>query len=193
MTHSPPLCTLTVSPAQMWHLPPGVLAASSQGHSSLKGGITFVTLSQITLEKGSYVQNCEVSSNSLILRGLFKSRSLKVLVSFLVWVLLLPSHWFFSPEHKGRVSVRYFVVPFSFQCLSNLCHFINSAVREQKREKWRWENLKQTQNLFKIKEKNNLYFYCLLSAESCLLFLLYLWSNQISPQIKSSTLQSDTS
>lgn len=153
MTHSPPWCTLTVSPAQMWNLPPALLAASSQGHSSLKGGIAFVALSQITLGKGSYVQNWEVTSNSLIFEGFIQIQRSQGFGIFSGLSFASPFSLIFSPEHKGRVSVRHFVVPFSFQYLSKLCHFINSAVRGQKREKWRWENLKQTQNFSKAKKK----------------------------------------
>lgn len=112
-----------------------------------------MALSQITLEKGSYVQNCEVSYNSLIFEGFIQIQKPQGFDIFSGLSFASPLSLIFSPEHKGRVSVRYFVVPFSFQCLPSLCHFINSAAREQKKEKMKVREFKANPKLFKSKEK----------------------------------------
>lgn len=115
-----------------------------------------MALSQITLEKGSYVQNCEVSYNSLIFEGFIQIQKPQGFDIFSGLSFASPLSLIFSPEHKGRVSVRYFVVPFSFQCLPSLCHFINSAAREQKKEKMKVREFKANPKLFKSKEKKSL-------------------------------------
>lgn len=129
--------------------------------------------------------------NSLIFKVFFKLCNLKVLIFFLIWILLLSSHCFLSLKRKEEqvwvfcYSFLFSIPLCTFQNRSNIflmakdqrnfCHFINSKVKQQKREKWEWENLKQTQNCSKGKAKNFLYFYCLLSAESCLSCLLFLF------------------
>lgn len=133
-----------------------------------------MALSQITLEKGSYVQNCEVSSNSLLFEGFIQIQKSQGFGIFSGLSFASLHSLIFFPKHKGRVSVKYFVASFSFQCHSNLCHFINSTVREQKR-KMKVREFKANAKLSKSKAKKNLYFYCVLSAESCLLFLFLLY------------------